>query len=157
MPGRGWPESVTEGAVLTVRRLGVGLVLPFAVVLVWTGCANRKQVLEIRGAVMYEKPLITSVSHVLTDRREEGGAAVVTVTMRGDPGLAASFDISQQIAARQPMTETGEGTYVGELSLPSAMFGGPYTITGRLEHEDAGEVVYRDPDPLTITLLDRAP
>lgn len=113
--------------------------------------------LEIHGAVMYEKPRITSVSHVLTDRREEGGAAVVAITMVGDPGLAASFDISQQIAVRQPMTETGAGTYVAEFSLPPDMFGGPYTITGRLEHEDAGEVVYRDPDPLTITLLDLAP
>jgi len=127
----------------------------FAAVQLGTGCASRKQVLEIHGAVMYEKPQIASVSHVLTDRREEGGAAVVTITMLGDPGLVASFDISQQIAVREPMTETDEGAYVGVFSLPSDMFGGPYTITGRLEHEDAGEVVLRDPDLLTIPLLDR--
>jgi hypothetical protein len=143
--------------VLMRRRVGATLLLSVAAVFCWTGCAGRKQMLEIHGSVMYEKPQITRVSHVLADRREDGGAAVVTITMLGDPGLVATFDISQQIASREPMTETAEGTYIGVFSLPADMFGGPYAISGRLEHQDAGEAVARDPDPLTITLLDRAP
>ena len=142
----------------TVRMRGVErFALAGAALLVLAGCGGSKHVLELHGAVMYDKPEIISVSHVLTDRREQGGAAVVRVTLQGDPGLVATFDISPDIAKLEPMTETGEGTYAGDFSLPPSVFGGPYTIVGRLKHEDAGEMVRRDPEPLTITLLDRGP
>jgi hypothetical protein len=32
--------------------------------------------------------------------------------------------------------------------------GGPFTVFGRVAHEKAGEVVLRDPLPITITLLE---
>ena len=112
-------------------------------------------VLELQGSVMYEKPGIREVSHTLSDRRADGGRIMIEVTVLGDPGLAASFDVSPAIAARQPMVETESGRYVGSFTFPADIFGGPYTIIGRLEHERAGEVIQRDPEPVTITLFGR--
>ena len=71
------------------------------------------------------------------------------------PGIfIAGMDV-QQIAAREPMTETEEGIYVGVFSLPADMFGGPYTITGRLEHDDAGEAKGETADHRSLRCLRR--
>lgn len=113
-------------------------------------------VLELYGTIMYERPRITDISHALTDARLEGGAAVVRITMLGDPGLRASFDISPGIAAGEPMKEIEDGRYAGEFSFPPDIVGGPYTVIGRLRHADAGETVRRDPNALTIPLLSPA-
>lgn len=119
------------------------------------GCASRDMVVEIHGAVMYDKPEIEAVSHVLEDRRPAGGV-VVLVTLQGDPGLAATFDISPDIVDRVSMQEVEAGTYTGRFAFPANPGGGPYTVLGRLRHEDAGEVVLRDQEPITISLTDRA-
>ena len=118
------------------------------------GCARRDMVVEIHGAIMYDKPEIRAVSHILEDRRPMGGVAV-TVRLQGDPGLEATFDISPEIVDRVPMQEVEAGTYAGRFAFPADPVGGPYTVLGRLQHEDAGEVVQRDPDPITISLIDR--
>jgi hypothetical protein len=62
----------------------------------------------------------------------------------------ASFDIYPGFAERYPMQETSGGNYSGEFRFPPDEAGGTFSITGRLEHAEAGEVVLRDPDPLTI-------
>jgi hypothetical protein len=117
------------------------------------GCARNGLVMELSGSVMYEKPRIERVFHTLTDSRDEGGSVVVSIVVVGDAGLRASFDIAPGIAIRVPMSETEAGNYAGEFIFPPSTVGGPFTILGRVWHEDAGEVVLRDPEPITIPLL----
>ena len=117
------------------------------------GCAGRHLALELNAAVMYEKPRIERVSHAVEDARSEGGTVLVRVNMEGDPGLAATFDISPGIADRQAMNEVADGRYEGEVVLPKDLVGGPFTIIGRLKHVKAGEVTARDAAPLTIELI----
>lgn len=119
-----------------------------------TACAHNQMLLEMSAAVVYDKPQIESVSHELEDSRSTGGAAVVKVTMAGDPGLEASFDIYPEIAENLPLKEIARGSYTGEFSFPSSVVGGPFTVIVRLRHEEAGEVVWRDPNLITIPLGD---
>jgi len=120
-------------------------------------CFRNKLVVELSGSVMYEKPRIEQVSHTLSDARPENGFVSVKIVMRGDPGLKASFDISPGIVDHQPMTESPAGQYVGEFVFPGSTEGGPFTIFGRVWHEKAGEVVLRDPQPITITIIEPGP
>jgi hypothetical protein len=115
-----------------------------------TGCAHKPLVLDLYGSIVYEKPQIVAVTHVVRDPRAEEGGAVVRVTIQGDPGLTASFDIYPGIVDRRPMRETAAGSYEGEFEFPRDTLGGTFTITGRLEHPDAGEVLGRDQTPLII-------
>lgn len=124
--------------------------------LLLAGCARRELIVEISGSVMHAKPGITEVSHTLTDERGQGGTVVVRITMRGDPGLSATFEISPDVASGAPMKETESGTYVGEFSFPPDALGGPFTVVGRLRHQVAGEVTFRDPHPISISLLPRS-
>jgi hypothetical protein len=128
-----------------------------ALALTWfaTGCASKDMVVDLYGSVVYEKPEILEVSHTVSDERRQGGEAVVEVTIQGDPGLSASFDIYPGIVERHPMEETGDGRYLGRFLFPSEHVGGSFTITGRLAHAEAGEVVLRDPAPLTISRVER--
>ena len=80
------------------------LLIGTLVLLLPAGCASRDMVVEIHGAVMYDKPEIQAVSHVLEDRRP-GGGVVVTVTLEGHPGLAAPFDITPDIVDRVSLQE----------------------------------------------------
>ena len=137
-------ERVGQVGLLGV--LGLGLL---------SGCASNQVVVELSASIMHEKPRIREVSHVLTDRRAEGGAATLRITLLGDPGLSATFDISPGIAKREPMREAEDGNYTGEFEFPPGQAGGPFTIIGRLQHEAAGEITFRDPDPLTLPLIDR--
>jgi hypothetical protein len=116
-------------------------------------CGGKRVVLELNASIQYEKPVITSVSHDLTDSRREGGTVAVSVTVYGDPGLEASFDITPGIVNQQPMREVADGRYVGQYAFSPDAVGGPFTIIGRLRHEEAGEVVLRDPDSVSISLL----
>jgi hypothetical protein len=109
-------------------------------------------VLDLQASVMYEKPQISDISYTVTDSRREGGVVVLEVVVQGDVGLSASFDVSPGIVEGAPMSETEDGRYVGKFPFPSGVVGGPYTVIGRLRHERAGEVILRDPNPLTITL-----
>jgi hypothetical protein len=118
------------------------------------GCAGKKLELEVSGSVMYDKPRLDSIAHTLSDARADGGTVTVSIVMVGDAGLQATFDISPGIADHQPLKESGAGKYVGEFSFPRTTVGGPFTIFGRVAHEKAGEVVLRDPQPITITLLE---
>jgi hypothetical protein len=136
-------ESTARGWCLI---LALFLLLP-------AGCATTQSVLELHGTIMYEKPVIKTISYTFLDRREEGGKAKVEVTMDGDPGLSATFDISPGIADRKPMKEISDGHYVGEFSFPQDLAGGPYTVIGRLHHDAAGDVILQDPDPLTVPLF----
>lgn len=124
-------------------------------VLVLAGCASKGMVLDLRASVMYDKPAISEVDHSVDERRLDDGPLVVAVTMTGDPGLVATFDISPGIADRQPMREVEDGRYEGTFSFTPDLYGGPYWVTGRLVHERAGEHVMRDPVALTITVPDR--
>lgn len=137
--------------MISKHRAMAGLVLGLLVLA--SGCAKREMVVELSGTVMYEKPQIQSVSHTLTDARQEGGSVTVTIAMFGDQGLQASFDIAPGIANRVPMTETTAGSYAGEFTFPPETVGGPFTILGRVFHGKAGEVVLRDPESVTIPLL----
>jgi len=120
-----------------------------------TGCAGKKMTLEVSGKVMYEKPGIESVSYTVTDQRPDGGAYLVEITMIGDLGLAASFDITPDMADRQPMGEEPDGTYSASFAFPEGVVGGPYTLTGRLSHPGAGDVVRTAPGSLTVPLPSR--
>jgi len=114
------------------------------------GCGQRTLVLDLYGSVVYEKPELAEVSHTVRDERAHGGPAVVRVAILGDPGLSATFDIYPGIVERHPMQEAAAGSYVGEFELQGDSLGGTFTITGRLEHPDAGEAVRRDPTPLIL-------
>lgn len=116
-------------------------------------CAKPNVTMDVQGAVLYEKPQIEEISYQVEDTRREGGTVVVTVRVTGDPELTASFDIRPNIADHEPMREIEDGSYVGSFSFPPDMVGGPYTIIGRLWHDKAGEIVLRDPQPLTISLI----
>ena len=145
------------GERMNGRRIGRArpCLLAVAVGLLLAGCASNKAVMDIRGAVMYTKPEITAVSHALVDRRTDGGAVVVTVTLLGDPGLKASFDINPGIAQRVAMRESEDGVYAGEFTFPTGTVGGPFTIVGMLSHEAAGEIVRTDPEQMFVPMVDR--
>ena len=117
-----------------------------------TGCATTQSVLELHGTIMYEKPVIQTISYTFTDQRDQGGVAEVKVSLVGDPGLSATFDITPGILDRRPMKEVSDGHYVGEYTFPTELAGGPYTVVGRLHHDTAGEVILQDPNPLTVPL-----
>ena len=123
----------------------------FAVMLL-PGCASNQVIVELSASVMHEKPKIGAISHILIDERLEGGTVKARIRMSGDPGLAATFDISPGVVVRGQMQETEPGRYEGEYSFELEQVGGPFTIIGRLRHEAAGEVTLRDPEPLTIPL-----
>ena len=109
--------------------------------------------MEFHAVVRYEKPQIVEVSHEVRDQRRDGGTVVVAVAIQGDPGLVATFDIGPQVAQSQPMRELGDGSYRGEFAFPRDTVGGPYTVLGRLHHDEAGEIVLRDPTQFSIALL----
>ena len=136
--GRRWPVLILAGISL----------LP-------AGCARRGLVVEMSGNVMYDKPKIGSVSHILTDDRADGGPVAVRIALLGDPGLQATFDISPGVADHAPLQETSAGRYEGSFSFPTGAVGGPFTLYGRLWHERAGEMVARDPESITIRLFER--
>lgn len=131
------------------------LVLAVASLLAAAGCAGRSYTLELSGTIIHDKPRIRSFSYELADLRGEGGALSVSAELRGDQGLEATFDITPDIADHQPMREVEAGVYRGEFAFPPGVTGGPFTVTGRLEHEQAGQVILRDPRLLTIPILDR--
>lgn len=139
------------------KRIGAGWLLGAVLLLTFAGCARKDLTLEVSGKVMYEKPRIASVSYTATDQRPDGGAYLVEITMAGDPGLAASFDITPEMADRQPMREGPDGTYTARFAFPSGVVGGPYTVTGRLSHADAGDVVRQSSVSLTVPLPSRRP
>jgi len=124
-------------------------------VFILAGCASNRMLLDLRANVMYDKPAIREIAHTIDDRRLDAGPFVVAVTLTGDPGLAATFDISPGIVERQPMKEVEDGRYEGTFSFAPDLYGGPYWVTGRLAHERAGEHVMRDPVALTITVPER--
>ena len=136
------------------RRLQMVLALSAAVSLCVVGCAKKDVILELSGSIIYEKPRLTRISYDVRDSRPDGAFAV-QVEMAGDPGLTATFDITPGIAVHHPMREVQPGVYRGEFSFPPDVVGGPFTVIGRLEHEQAGEVVLRDPALLTISIIDR--
>lgn len=139
-----------------MRHIGVGrrlgALLPALLV---AGCAGNRMVMDLRGSVLYEKPQIRQVTHAVEEPSLDEETVVVEVTLLGDPGLDATFDVSPGIAVRQPMSEVEEGRYEGKLSFARDVFGGPYWVTGRLRHDRAGEHVLRDPTPIMISLSGR--
>ena len=135
-----------------VRAHRSWLLLP---VLVVAGCARNQMLLDLRGTVMYEKPQIRQISHAVADSDAEPGMVVVAITMLGDPGLAATFDISPGVTERQAMKEVEDGRYEGKFSFARDIFGGPYWVTGHLRHDVAGEHVLRDPTPVMIAVPSR--
>ena len=135
--------------VIVIRRLGVLL----AVLVLACSCAHKRMVMEFHALVRYEKPEISVVSHEVQDTRRDGGTVVVSVEIQGDPGLIASFDIMPSVAEAQPMREIGDGSYQGEFQFPRDAVGGPFTVIGRLRHDEAGEIVQRDPIQFSISLL----
>lgn len=143
----------TRNALIRLRSAAVPMAA--AAVLLASACVRRALVLEVSGTVMYDKPRIESIAHTLTDARTEGGSVTVKIVMLGDPGLQASFDISPGIAERESMTESAAGHYEAEFVFPKNTVGGPFSIFGRVLHDKAGEVVLRDVQPITITLLER--
>ena len=139
---------------MRVRRWSGPVLLTLLVFGSMAGCARRELVIDLYGSIVYEKPEILRVSHEMTDNRREGGTVVVRVTIVGDPGLTASFDIYPGVVDHHPMTETSEGGhYVGEFSFPRDSLGGAFIATGRLAHAEAGDVTLRDPAPLTVPRL----
>src|SRR5882724_1105985 len=135
------PRSQERNPPMTWRSATI--TIAGAAALFATGCARRGLVLELSGSVMYDKPRIASVAHTLTDARTEGGSVTVKIVMVGDPGLAASFDISPGIAERQTMKESAAGHYEAEFEFPKSTVGGPFTVIVRAWHDEAGAVVLR--------------
>ena len=129
----------------------LGLIILFVIAAV--GCTRRPMRLELHASIMYEKPRVSEISYQVIDSRGDGGNVVVEVQLQGDAGLEASFDISPGITERESMTEAAAGRYVGRFVFPSTVVGGPYTITGRLRHDEAGEVILKDSTSLTIPLF----
>jgi len=62
-----------------------------------------------------EVPKITQVSHNATGALQPGN--VITVSLLGDPGCKATFDIPG-ISVNIPMTETSQGVYSGSFRIP---------------------------------------
>lgn len=137
-----------------IERRWTGLLAAALVVLAvaGAGCARRSAVLELQAVVLYDKPVIRAIEHSIDDRRGGGGAVEVRVVLEGDPGLAASFDISPGVARQVALEERTPGRYVGSFVFPFDALGGPYTVLGRLSHARAGEVVAQDPTPIFIEL-----
>ena len=109
--------------------------------------------LELSGTVLYSRPSLEAISHQFDDRRRDGQGVRLNIEVQGDPGLLATFDITPGIAEAQPLREVTAGTYVGTYRFADGIVGGPYALVGRLRHPKAGEVVLRDPDPITIALV----
>jgi len=133
---------------MSTRTIRIGLLA-----LLLTGCASRGAVLELQSSIIHESPKITRISHSVHDGRLEGGTVVIDVTVVGDPGLAATFDITPGIVASEPMQEVSDGRYAGKFAFPPERTGGPFTVIGRLRHDEAGEVTMKDPDQINISLV----
>ncbi len=123
--------------------------------LLFAGCARNQMLLELRGTVMYEKPRIQTITHAVADAGLDADRVDVAITLLGDAGLTATFDISPGVTERQPMSEVEDGRYEGRFSFARDIFGGPYWVTGRLRHEQAGEHILRDATPLMIAVPSR--
>jgi outer membrane protein OmpA-like peptidoglycan-associated protein len=102
------------------------------------GCASHRTVqLDIQRETVVVPPVIQNVVTAPAgqiDTRTEGRK--VTVTMRSDPGLTATFDVEPGATGRA-MREVQPGVYEGVYDIPEG-FTGDLKFVGRVRHEPTG-------------------
>ena len=121
------------------------------------GCAAKKNDvrLEMQRDVVVLEPGVTGIQSSPTgvlDTRDNG--ADVAVTMTGDPGLVATFDVPGRFDAR-PMTEASPGVYKGTFRVDKGQTG-EVKVVGHLTHPPSGAHKAYDAGTL-LTLKPSAP
>lgn len=120
-----------------IARPMVSLVA-IVVMTVLVACGGGKKMkLVVERETVVHNPVIRSVSidgQKLLDTREQGH--VVAVSILGDPGLTATFDVSGMFDGRA-MSEGPAGTYRGSFAVPQGVQG-KIEVTGHLLHPPSG-------------------
>jgi OOP family OmpA-OmpF porin len=116
----------------------VSIFFTIALVAAGTACSTKKQVkLEMTRETVITNPAIDSLTLDPTgkiDTRERG--YTVEVTMTGDPGLDATFDVEGRFEGRA-MREVEPGVYVGSFNVAAGEAGVPWVV-GHLGHAPSG-------------------
>ena len=134
--------------LLTRAITVVGIVALVAPII---GCGGKKQVkLEMTREEVLHNPTISSLAldpSGRLDTRERGFS--VTVTMTGDPGLQATFDLDGRFQGRA-MEEVQPGVYSGTFDVAQGDTGELWTV-GHLAHPPTGASQrYRAGSPLAL-------
>ena len=103
-------------------------------------CSSRSQLkLELQREVVVGAPSISGATFDPSGRVDTRGVGrTVAVTMNGDPGLKASFDVAGKFSDR-PMQEVQPGVYRGLFEVQAGESGRP-AVTTRLLHVPTGAV-----------------
>ncbi|MBA3044403.1 hypothetical protein FP804_04635, partial [archaeon] len=125
-------NSITNNATNTYQVTGLtdGTTYYFAITAIDNNENENKTVTDA-SATPTTVPAITSVTHDATGSLKTG--SVLTVTLNGDQGLTATFDVGS-VGKWQPMTEgTGanKGKYTGSYIVQNGD-DGAWTVTGHL-------------------------
>jgi outer membrane protein OmpA-like peptidoglycan-associated protein len=116
----------------------VWLLFMIALVAAGAACSTKKQIkLEMTRETVITNPTIDSLSldpAGKVDTRERG--YTVEVTMTGDPGLDATFDVEGRFQGRA-MSEVEPGIYVGSFNVAAGESGVPWVV-GHLVHVPSG-------------------
>ena len=128
----------------------VSLLCIVLLIALFAGCAKKKVQLEMTRETVIIAPVIESLSidpSGRLDTRERG--QTIQVTMVGDPGLEATFDIEGG-AKGQPMRETEPGVYTGSFVVAKGQQG-EVRLTGHLVDPPSGaSQEYRSRAPLAL-------
>ena len=130
----------------TVSILCMVLLLVF-----FAGCAKKKTVqLEMTRETVIIEPIIESMSIDPSGRLDTREShRTIQVTMVGDPGLQATFDIEGG-AKGQPMRETEPGVYAGSFLVTRGQQGDVRLIGHLVDPPSGASQEYRSKAPLAL-------
>jgi outer membrane protein OmpA-like peptidoglycan-associated protein len=116
----------------------------------FAGCAKKKVQLELTRETVIVDPVIESMSidpSGRLDTRERG--QTIQVTMVGDPGLQATFDIEGG-ATGQAMRETEPGVYTGSFQVARGQQGEVRLVGHLVDPPSGASQEYRSRAPLAL-------
>jgi outer membrane protein OmpA-like peptidoglycan-associated protein len=148
LPDSAGSQRSERGRMSMMFRKSILTLVVLSVVLL-PACARKNLQMDISREVHYEQPTISSVSHRLLQTPEGDNAGIVEITISGDPGLQATFDVAD-LAQGVPLEEAPEGGFYSGRFRIRADQAGTYPVLGRLTHPQAGTVSQLSSTPLVI-------
>ena len=135
---------------MRVSTRAASLVLAAALIAPFLGCAGKSKVqLEMTRETVLISPEIESVTLDPAGRVDTREAArTIRVTVAGDPGLTATFDVEGR-ATGQPMQETQPGVYTGSFTVPKGESSEIQVVGHLVDPESGASQQQRAAVPLT--------